>query len=51
MNTHLPAISVSFPLSVYSPNKLSQVRILVSEANKPPAGARISEGPLGPLKF
>ena len=26
-------------------------KIFVSEASKPPAGARISKGPVGPLKF
>ena len=30
---------------------VSETRMYVSEASKPPAGARISKGPVGPLKF
>ena len=31
--------------------KLRETKTFVSEASKPPAGARISKGPVGPLKF
>ena len=29
----------------------SKARTFLSEASKPPTGARISKGPVGPLKF
>ena len=39
------------PVRVHVYRNGRKTRTFVSEASKPPAGARISKGPVGPLKF
>ena len=46
-----PPLSQVSGISVIITRNVKRAKTFVSEASKPPAGARISKGPVGPLKF